>query len=174
MIIMIKFRYYIDNQKEQDWLNKLSREGWALKKFFLGFYKFEKCEPGEYEYQIDLMPENVEQQDYYDFMEEAGVEVVCRWYYWVYLRRKTSSNNEFKLYSDKESLKGHYESIIKFLKPFMYLELIASLLQLPPIFISNSKFNIFSFIFLFILFFIVFKSVRRFENRIKIIEEYVK
>lgn len=70
---MIKFRYYIDNQKEQDWLNKLSREGWALKKFFLGFYKFEKCEPGEYEYQIDLMPENVEQQDYYDFMEEAGV-----------------------------------------------------------------------------------------------------
>lgn len=53
---MIKFRYYIDNQKEQDWLNKLSREGWALKKFFLGFYKFEKCEPGEYEYQIDLMP----------------------------------------------------------------------------------------------------------------------
>ena len=81
MIIMIKYRYYIDNQKEQDWLNKLSREGWALKKFFLGFYKFEKCEPGEYEYQIDLMPENVEQQDYYDFMEEAGVEVVCRWYY---------------------------------------------------------------------------------------------
>ena len=136
MIIMIKFRYYIDNQKEQDWLNKLSREGWALKKFFLGFYKFEK--------------------------------------YWVYLRRKTSSNNEFKLYSDKESLKGHYESIIKFLKPFMYLELIASLLQLPPIFISNSKFNIFSFIFLFILFFIVFKSVRRFENRIKRIEEDVK
>ena len=50
-----------------------------MKKFFLGFYKFEKCEPGEYEYQIDLMPENVEQQDYYDFMEEAGVEVVCRW-----------------------------------------------------------------------------------------------
>ena len=68
---MIKFRYYIDNQKEQDWLNKLSREGWALKKFFLGFYKFEKCEPGEYEYQIDLMPENVEQQDYYDFMEDV-------------------------------------------------------------------------------------------------------
>ena len=65
---MIKYRYYIDNQKEQDWLNKLSREGWALKKFFLGFYKFEKCEPGEYEYQIDLMPENVEQQDYYDLM----------------------------------------------------------------------------------------------------------
>lgn len=27
---MIKYRYYIDNQKEQDWLNKLSREGWVL------------------------------------------------------------------------------------------------------------------------------------------------
>ena len=50
MIIMIKFRYYIDNQKEQDWLNNLTKKGWALKSFFLGFYKFEKCEPGEYEY----------------------------------------------------------------------------------------------------------------------------
>ncbi|MFQ8631802.1 MAG: DUF2812 domain-containing protein, partial [Intestinibacter bartlettii] len=50
---MIKYRYYIDNQKEQDWLNNLTKKGWALKSFFLGFYKFEKCEPGEYEYQID-------------------------------------------------------------------------------------------------------------------------
>ena len=167
---MIKYRYYIDNQKEQDWLNKLSKQGWALKKFFLGFYKFEKCEPGEYEYQIDLMPEGVDKQDYYDFMEEAGVEIVCRWYYWVFLRKKSSSNGEFKLYSDRESLKGHYQSIVKFLKPIMYLELVASLLQIPPIFMSNSKFNIFTFILLFLLFIGIFKSVRRFENRIQKIE----
>lgn len=164
---MIKYRYYIDNQKEQNWLNKLSKEGWALKSFFLGFYKFEKCEPGEYEYQIDLMPQGVDKQDYYDFMEETGIEVVCRWYYWVFLRKKTSSNGEFKLYSDKQSLKSHYKSIVKFLKPLMYLELIASLLQLPSIFMNHSKINIVSFVILFLLFFIIFKVVKRFENRIK-------
>lgn len=167
---MIKYRYYIDNQKEQNWLNKLSKEGWALKSFFLGFYKFEKCEPGEYEYQIDLMPQDVDKQDYYDFMEEIGVEVVCTWYYWVFLRKKTSSNGSFKLYTDKESLKSHYKNIVRFLKPLMYLELIASLLQLPAIFMNHSKFNIASFVILFLLFFIIFKVVKKFESRIKQIE----
>ena len=167
---MIKFRYYIDSQKEQSWLNNLTKKGWALKSFFLGFYKFEKCEPGEYEYQIDFMPENVKKKDYYDFMEDTGLEVVCRWYYWVYLRKKTSSNGEFKLYSDRESLKDHYQNIVKFLKPIMYLELIASLLQLPSIFMNGSKFNIVSFVLLFFLFFVVFKVVKRFENRIKSLE----
>ena len=37
---MIKFRWYVDSQKEQDWLNEMSKKGWALKSFFLGFYKF--------------------------------------------------------------------------------------------------------------------------------------
>ena len=30
MIIMIKYRYYIDNQKEHYWLNYLISDGWAL------------------------------------------------------------------------------------------------------------------------------------------------
>ena len=104
---MIKFRLYVDNQKEQNWINKLSKEGWALKSFFLGFYKFERCEVREYIYQIDLMPKRTMQQEYFEFMEETGVEVFCRWFYWVYLRKKTS-DGEFKLYSDNESLKAHY------------------------------------------------------------------
>ena len=74
------------------------------------------------------------------------------------------------MYSDRESLKDHYQNIVKFLKPIMYLELIASLLQLPSIFMNGSKFNIISFVLLFFLFFVVFKVVKRFENRIKAIE----
>ena len=165
---MIKFRLYVDNQKEQNWINKLSKEGWALKSFFLGFYKFERCEVREYIYQIDLMPKRTMQQEYFEFMEETGVEVVCRWFYWVYLRKKTS-DGEFKLYSDNESLKAHYESIIKFYRPAMYLELIAAFLQLPGIFVCSSIFNLFSFTLLLFLFLAIYKNIKTLENKIEIL-----
>ena len=168
---MIKFRWYTDSQKEQDWLNEMSKKGWALKSFFLGFYKFEKCEPGEYIYQIDLLPEGVKKQEYYEFMEETGVEIVDRWFYWVYLSKK-ASEGPFELYSDKESLKGHYESIVKFFKPFMYLELVAALLQLPGIF-HGAYVNIFSFILFMILFMVFFTTIKSFEKRIDLIDKNI-
>ena len=51
---MTKFRLYFDKDKETVWLNELAAKGYALISFFAGFYTFEKTEPGEYIYQIDL------------------------------------------------------------------------------------------------------------------------
>ena len=45
---MIRFRLYYDKDKETEWLNEMAADGWALKSFFAGFYKFEPCEKGEY------------------------------------------------------------------------------------------------------------------------------
>ena len=41
---MIRFRLYLDKDKETEWLNKMVSEGWALQSFFAGFYKFTPCE----------------------------------------------------------------------------------------------------------------------------------
>ena len=51
---MIKFRLYYDKDKETEWLNQMSDEGYAMKGFFAGFYEFEPCENGEWRYQIDI------------------------------------------------------------------------------------------------------------------------
>ena len=51
---MTKFRLYYDRM-EQDWLLKMSMQGWKFENFFLGFYTFSPCESGEYLYQIDLL-----------------------------------------------------------------------------------------------------------------------
>ena len=51
---MIKFRLYFDKDKETIWLNKMSEAGLSMTGFFAGFYRFEKCEPGKYVYQIDF------------------------------------------------------------------------------------------------------------------------
>ncbi|MDE5824818.1 MAG: DUF2812 domain-containing protein, partial [Lachnospiraceae bacterium] len=51
---MIKFRFYLDKDAETEWLNQMSADGWAMKSFFAGFFRFEKCEKGEYVYQVDF------------------------------------------------------------------------------------------------------------------------
>ncbi len=54
---MTKFRVGYDKDKETKWLNRMAEQGWAMTGFFLGFYRFAKCEPGEYvfyaEWEVD-------------------------------------------------------------------------------------------------------------------------
>lgn len=52
---MIKFKLYYDKDQEEKFLNEMSDQGYAMKKFFLGFYTFEPCNPGEYTYRVDLI-----------------------------------------------------------------------------------------------------------------------
>ena len=74
---MIKFALRLDKDKETTWLNDLAKEGHALIGFCAGFYKFEDCKPGEYEYQIDLTDRLFRvTEDYREFMQEAGIEIV--------------------------------------------------------------------------------------------------
>ena len=51
---MIKYRFYLDKDAETAWLNQMAADGWAMKRFFAGFYDFETCENGEYVYQVDF------------------------------------------------------------------------------------------------------------------------
>ena len=72
---MIRFRLYYDKDKETEWLNDMVSEGWAMKGFFCGFYKFEKCEKGEYIYQIDFGDTLYSVSDEYrELMNDLGVE----------------------------------------------------------------------------------------------------
>lgn len=121
---MIKFALRLDKDKETKWLNDLAKEGHALTGFCAGFYKFEDCKPGEYEYQVDLTDGLFRvTEDYREFMQEAGIEIVCCWGYWVILRKK-ASEGEFKLYTDVESSIEHYKKIRNMFKVVTVIELI--------------------------------------------------
>ena len=50
------FRYYTiaDYEREQKWLNAMSRSGWNFVRTNGFIYTFEKGTPGEYIYKIDL------------------------------------------------------------------------------------------------------------------------
>ncbi len=109
---MVKFRWYFDTDKETEWLNLMAEKGWALTGFCLGFYRFERCEPGEYIYQIDATDKLFGvSEDYRQFMEEMGAEIVCIWGLYAFLRRK-AAEGPFQLYTDVEFTISHYSKII--------------------------------------------------------------
>lgn len=126
---MTKFRLYFNKDKETTWLNNMAKEGYALTKFFAGFYTFEACEPGEYEYQIDFGDKMYAvTDDYREFMEENNVEIVCLWGYWVFLRKR-ASEGKFVLYTDVESSIEHYTKILKMFKVVTAIELICFIIE---------------------------------------------
>lgn len=127
---MLRFKLYYDKDEEEEWLKKMGLEGWAFKKFFLGFYTFEKCEPGEFNYQIDLLDSwNGEKDDYSAFMEDTGVEVIDQWWRWVYLRKR-ASDGPFEMYTDKESKIAQYNKIKNFFKVALVIEILCFFMEL--------------------------------------------
>lgn len=75
---------YLNKDKETEWLNRMAADGWAMRRFFAGFYGFEKCEAGEYIYQVDFVDRLFSvSRDYRELMQDAGIEIVQTWGYWV-------------------------------------------------------------------------------------------
>lgn len=127
---MKKFKLYYDKDEEQDWLQKMALDGWALKNFFLGVYTFVPCEPGEYIYQIDLLDNwSGDKNDFAAFMEDSGVEVVSQWYRWVYLRKK-ANDGPFEMYTDIESKIDQYNRIKKFFQVILIVEVICFFIEI--------------------------------------------
>lgn len=126
---MLKFRLYFDKDKETAWLNEMAQKGYAMTGFVAGFFHFEKCEPGKYTYQIDFGEKFFSvTEDYREFMNEAGIEIVQTWGFWIILR-KLASEGEFKLYTDVDSSIEHYTKIRNMFKVVSIIEIICFMIQ---------------------------------------------
>lgn len=126
---MIRFRLYYDKEKETEYLNEMSRKGYAMTGFFAGAYFFTPCEPGQYHYQIDITEGFFRvSNDYREFMKEMDVEILCLWGPWVILRKK-ASEGPFELYTDVESRIGHYSRIRKTFQGAVILEVLCMFME---------------------------------------------
>lgn len=103
-----------DFEEEEEWLNKMAAEGWALVSARLVRYEFKKSLPGEYGICVELLENTVghsESRQYLAFLEEMGIECVGTWVRWVYLRKKTA-DGKFELFSDNKSRIAHLNRIL--------------------------------------------------------------
>ncbi|HBN95837.1 MAG TPA: hypothetical protein DDZ66_06020 [Firmicutes bacterium] len=113
------FKFYSNYEKEEAWLNEMAASGWHCVDYLFGRYTFEKGEPGEYIYRIQLLEyytNHAESVTYLGFLEDTGVEVIASHIRWVYLRKK-AIEGPFELFSDRESRIAHYRRIITMLLP---------------------------------------------------------
>lgn len=168
---MTKFRLYFDKDKETVWLNELAAKGYALISFFAGFYTFEKTEPGEYIYQIDLGEKLFAvTDDYRSFMEETGVEIIDNWGYWVFLRKK-AAEGEFELYTDVDSQIEHYTKIRNMFKVVSIIELICFIVEIICFHQSNEPALIFCVILIGVLAFVCIKATFKTNRTIAELKE---
>ncbi|MGB7474415.1 DUF2812 domain-containing protein [Trichococcus sp.] len=123
---MRKFRLYYDKDKEEAFLNDMSAKGYAMKRFFLGLYTFEKSQPGEYTYRVDLISDKTTEQrnELYDLIRDSGGELVQTWGIWAIFRKK----GYFELYTDPESQIKQFRRIRKI---FIRLAIVEFLLSIP-------------------------------------------
>lgn len=127
---MVRFRLYYDKEMETEYLNEMSRQGYAMTGFFAGFYRFDRCAPGEYIYQVDLTDGLFRvRKDYREFMREVGVEIVALWGPWVILRKK-AAEGPFELYTDVESRIEHYEKIRRMFKIAAIFEIVCLFMEI--------------------------------------------
>ena len=119
---MKKFRLYWDKDKEENFINSMSSKGWMMKRFFLGVYTFEKGQPNEYTYRLDLINDKKDDvfREYIQLIEDTGAEYVQRWGVWGIFRKK----GQFELYTDKESKREQYIKTRKFFFSMFIFQII--------------------------------------------------
>ena len=154
---MVKFRLYLNADKETEWLNEMARKGYAMTGYAAGFYNFDICQPGEYVYQIDFTEGLFRvSNDYREFMREAGIEIVCYWGVWVLLRKK-AAEGDFVLYTDVESSIAYYTKIKRMFTVAMIIEFACLLMEL---FVVMAAANGIALVFSFLLMAIIIGFIR--------------
>ena len=107
---------FMDFEKEENWINHMAREGWAMTDYAWCRYAFESCEPGAYVYRIELLPDlagRPKSRSYVEFVESTGAQEVANYGRWVYFRKKSGEGN-FDLFSDLGSRLAHYRRVFQF------------------------------------------------------------
>lgn len=108
---------------EEKWLAEMEAQGWHFKKYRFFYYVFEKGEPNQYQYRLEMLPEmpaHQKSKEYIRFMEDMGIEVVDSYLRWVYFR-KPYSDEPFEVYSDLDHRIKHLKGLLNFLRPMLVL-----------------------------------------------------
>jgi hypothetical protein len=89
-----KIFFVWEYEKEEQWLNEMSKQGWQLTKATFGKFRFESGTPDEYTYRLELLDKSLsskENTSYLNFLQDTGIEMVGECRQWIYLRCKTAN-----------------------------------------------------------------------------------
>ncbi len=89
----IAVNWFVDFDKEEQWLNNMAGKGWTLWHTNGVIYRFKQCKPGEYIYQIDFDERKSHEkvEDYVVFRRSCGDQFVHQWKSKIYWKRESAS-----------------------------------------------------------------------------------
>lgn len=111
----IKTNFLISEfEEEETWLSEMHSQGWRLKDISSNSYKFEKCQPKEWIYQLDFQDKDIEESSYIKLFEDYDWDFVLRYKNWFYFRRKKDCDDaDLTIFSDKDSKITMCENVLK-------------------------------------------------------------
>ncbi|MGG7178736.1 DUF2812 domain-containing protein [Clostridium paraputrificum] len=141
MMEISKWRYFVNCENEEKWLNEMSAKGYIFTNFDHCQYTFKRGELGKYIYRIQFLDGNETEEEYAEVLKDSGIDIVSRVGKWVYLRRD-SKEGEFEIFTDIDSKVANYQKMTSFTTRLAYGAFITLLLS---IFIAIKCANINSF-----------------------------
>lgn len=91
-------------EEEENWLAAMHNQGWKLMSISHNRYKFEKCQPEEWVYQLDFQKKNEIDGSYIKLFNDYGWSFMLQHNDWFYFRRKKDINEtDLSIFSDKDS-----------------------------------------------------------------------
>ncbi len=117
----IAIKWFVDFDKEEKWINDMAKQGWAFWHTNGVIYRFKKCEPGEFIYQLDFdeRDKRGEVGDYVVFRTSCGDKFIHQWKRKIYWRRESAAgpfeaenNITAKLHLTNKAFNYHLKSFI--------------------------------------------------------------
>lgn len=130
---MMKVRkIFMDEMKEEQWLNEMSKQGWHFKKYspFLLTYTFEQDSSKVYTYRVDCV--NGQKKDYFEFVESTGAELVYKNAFWAHFR-KDQADGDFELYTDNQSKLSYLNRLQGVYVLVLAINFLAVIMALPDV-----------------------------------------
>lgn len=89
----ISVNWFVDFDKEEQWINDMCKKGWAFWHSNGVIYRFKKCEPSEFIYQIDFDEKKSKEgiDDYVVFRSECGDRFVHQCKHKIYWKREATA-----------------------------------------------------------------------------------
>lgn len=102
-----QFKYFslAQYKQEQDYLQKMHRNGWKLTHIScLSVYHFEKCTPEDVVYQLDFQTEVTDQSEYIQMFQDCGWEYLLDCVGYSYFRKPVAEmDGPEEIFCDDES-----------------------------------------------------------------------
>ncbi|QGG51124.1 DUF2812 domain-containing protein [Lysinibacillus pakistanensis] len=156
-----KFRFFIDYEREEQWINNMAEQGWHLKKFWPFVFLFENGISDQYIYRNEMVLKR--KKDYFDFLDTMNIEHVNSFGVWAYFRKR-KEEGPFEIFSGKSEKIKYLSRINKLFILACLINAFAVLLNIAPIMLTHQVNQAFPWICLLNVFLISLLTIEIYRN----------